>query len=143
MHKLIGRQDGFTFIELVIAITVIATVLAAVIEIFIVVGNLNAQSRHLATATAALQQKIENYRNIGFSNIPVSSNCPTTPTVAEDFSSDASLSALGSGHTAKTYVCDTTVSGLETVDVVITYPEKKGTKTVEASSYVSSRGISK
>lgn len=105
---------------------------AAIVEIFIVVGHMDKQSRNMAVATALAEQKIETYRDAGYNAIP-----PGTP--AEDFS--ALLPAnFGTPKSAVANV-STPQAGLKQVDVVISYTDDKRAKKIQLSTLVAQTGI--
>ena len=130
--KHLRGEDGFTLVELIITATYVAAASAAIVGIFIVVGKLNKEARNLAVATALAQQKIETYRDAGFTAIP-------TGSPAETFSSVLPAN-FGSPKSATTTVTESP-SGLKTVDVVITWVDDHRTKKVEMTTLIAQRGI--
>lgn len=130
--KVSNQQGGFTLIELVVTMTIIAIGAVAIIEIFVGIGNIDQQSRHMAVATQQLQIKVESYRNIAYASIPIGSP-------AEDFTS--SLPADLPSPRSATATITESPAGLKLIDVQISYTEGKVTKRVQVSTYASRHGI--
>src|SRR3954466_6880310 len=71
------NQQGFTLIEVVITAVFVTAASAAIISVFITIGRMNKEARNMETATALAQQKIETYRNMGYSAIPTGAPAET------------------------------------------------------------------
>jgi type II secretory pathway pseudopilin PulG len=134
MFNRLKDQRGFTIVELVITASYTAAASAAIIGIFITVNTLNRQARNLAEATAVAQQKVETYRDAGYTAVPVG-------TPAETFTNQLPIN-LGSPKSAIANVTQLQ-NGLKQVDIRISYTDGRRTKNVYTSTLISQRGINR
>lgn len=128
------RQGGFTLVELIVTATFTATVLIAIVGVFVMAGKLNRHSRNLAIATQLAQQKIEIYRNTAYGSIPIGSP-------AETFTSSLP-SNFGSPKSATVTVTQLQ-PGLLQLDVAIVYSEEGAPKNVQVTTLIAERGLNK
>ena len=128
------KQQGFTLIELILASTFIATASVGLITLFSSTARMNRQGQNLSLTTQLAQQKLEEYRNTPYTSIPVS-----PPTV--DFASQLP-NQIPSPRTATISVSQVE-AGLKKIDIEITYLDYDATRSIQVSTYVTSRGINK
>ena len=129
-----NEQRGFTLIELVLASTFIATAAVGLMTLFSSTARMNRQGQNLSLTTQLAQQKLEEYRNIPYTSIS-----PTPPVV--DFATQLP-SQIPSPRTATINITETE-PGLKKIDIAITYPDYGATRSIQVSTYVTSRGINK
>lgn len=67
--RIIVQDNGFTVLEIILAITIIAIGLFAVIGMIAAVAKGNRHSKRITTATTMAQDKIEYFKKIGYNNI--------------------------------------------------------------------------
>lgn len=127
-------DSGFTILELIITITFIGVAFLAIMNAFMDISALNRQSKNLVTASHIAQQKIENYRQTAYADIP-------TGTPAETFTSE--LPASLADPKAGTISIVETEPGLKRIDIYINYKEGSVNRRVEISTLVSEQGINR
>lgn len=66
---MVGKNKGFTLLELMIALGVLIVALAGLLAVFTNLLSLNENSRKLTIAVAACQDKLEQIRNSNFSTV--------------------------------------------------------------------------
>lgn len=130
--KHLKSESGFTFLELLATTMFIGIAFASIVEIFISLNGINRQSRNLVDAKQAALERIEDYRNSAYVDIPVGSP-------ALDFSAQLPAN-LGSPKTGTVNVTETQ-TGLKRVDVFVSYREGNRTKQVELSTLITEEGI--
>lgn len=129
MRNYTNQQTGFTLLEIVVTIVIIAMGTLAVATVSIGTGSINHQARQLALATAAIQQKMEADRNLPFASIPAN----------EDFTSSlpAELASPRSAIATFTNV----VAGLSRLDINVSYTDKNHTRSAQVSTLIYQQGI--
>ncbi|MCR4321216.1 MAG: type II secretion system GspH family protein [Candidatus Brocadiaceae bacterium] len=75
------KNSGFTLIEVILAIALIAIGMFAVMSLVTIVIKGNTQSKKVTTAITLAQDKMEYFKGIGYDNIPF----PGTDTVYTDY----------------------------------------------------------
>ncbi len=65
-------KEGFSIVELVIAIAILATALMGIVSLYIQTVALSELNREMQIASFAAQQKLEEIRGISFELLPVS-----------------------------------------------------------------------
>jgi prepilin-type N-terminal cleavage/methylation domain-containing protein len=78
MKVRVVNQAGFSFVELLIAVSILAFSLATLIAFFINVVALNEASRNITTALSHAQYVLEDIRNAAFINIPTQIDSPNS-----------------------------------------------------------------
>ncbi len=68
MKKTLSNSKGFTLIEVVIAMAVVAIGMFAMMSLIITVTKGNAHSKKVTTATTLAQDQMEQIKRLGFSN---------------------------------------------------------------------------
>lgn len=63
------REDGFTFIEVLVTILILAVVLIALLTCFLHGFNVISRMRQMAIATQSIQEELELIRNMPFNDI--------------------------------------------------------------------------
>lgn len=130
------NQAGFTLIETLVALVVIAMSVAAVLTAFIAVESLNRRARNLTIATQAANQQLETYRNTAYAGIPTGAN--------QDLSSLLTpYPSLGTPRSALATITEIDPAGLKQVDIAISYTESGKTKNVQVSTLIARRGINR
>jgi prepilin-type N-terminal cleavage/methylation domain-containing protein len=126
----IKQDDGFTIVELVVAIVIAGFIIPAVAVALTSLATTDYQARDLAQANMIAQNKIEGLRSIGYNSV-------ATGTVS--FSSELPVS-MGSPKSAS-YTVSVPTAGIKQVDVNLSYTEYKATKSVSYRTYISELGV--
>lgn len=69
MRRRKNREEGFTFIEVLVTIVVVAVALMALLSVFIYGFNLLSRMKQVAIATQCAQEEVEGIRNLTFDEI--------------------------------------------------------------------------
>lgn len=125
------KQNGFTLVELIVAVAVVGLMVVGVTTLFITIQTTQRKTQLLETATRAGEKKIEELRNINYNNLTAGS----TITFTNELPSE-----LPSPKTGTVAVSEPTPS-VKRVDVTITYDEGSNTKTVKQSSLIGVIGV--
>lgn len=125
-------ESGFTLIEVIVTATFLGIVVVSLAQLFISTEGINRESRNVAIATQLAQKKIETLRNTSFASLTAGT---------ENFSSELPP-ALGAPKSASTVTTDEEL-GLKRIEVKIQYYEKTKPQTIELSTLIAERGISK
>lgn len=128
-----SRQAGFTIVELLVTALFVGIAFLAIGNLMVNTINLNRRAGNLIEANLIAQQKIENYRQTSYGDIPVGS-----PAVTFTGELPGRFPAPRSATINVTEV----EAGLKKVDVFITYTDG-GTRNVEQSTYITEAGISR
>lgn len=131
--QLRNQNQGFTIIELIVGITVLAIMIAALTNFFVAIEAIQRQTQHLSVATRIAEQKIESLRNNHYNSIGLS-----PPPI--DFTSELPDS-LATPRSAQVEVSEPQ-PGIKRLDVTITYREGARSKTIRMSSLLGNIGIS-
>ncbi len=132
----VRHEKGFTLVELIVTATVVTIASLAIMTIFLVTAKLNKHARNMAVATALATQKLETYRDAGFSAIPTGAPAETfTNLLPANFGNPKSAVA--------NVAVDPTKPGLKQVDIIISYFDDKQLKKIQVSTIVAQRGINR
>lgn len=131
--RYLKQQGGFTILEMIAVATFVSIAFVAIVQIFITIQNLNRQNRNLTDAKLLAQQKIEQYRDSAYADIP-------TGTPAVTFTSELP-DALKEPRSATIDITEVE-TGLKKIDVYISYKDPT-TKRVELTTYVTEEGINR
>ncbi|MBW2558493.1 MAG: prepilin-type N-terminal cleavage/methylation domain-containing protein [Deltaproteobacteria bacterium] len=115
MNK-IANSSGFTLIEIMIAMFVLAVGLLGAAGVATTVINGNAFSNKITTATTLAQDKMEEISNLGYSGTP-SSDTTTT----EDYNS---ITSYPTYKRVTGVVVNSPAAGMKTIEVVVAFPWK-------------------
>lgn len=127
------QESGFTLIEFIVASTLLAVIVIAVAVTLDNVKAINFSANNLTIATEAAQQQLELYRNTPYNQIAVG---------AQDISSSLSAyPSLKSPRSASATVTQVNPDGIKQIDIAITYTGAGGTKRVQVSTQVASKGL--
>ena len=69
MRKPKNKEEGFTLVEVLVTIVVVAVALMALLSVFIYGFNLLSRMKQTAIATQCAQEELENIRNLTFDEI--------------------------------------------------------------------------
>lgn len=69
MFKRKSKEEGFTLVEVLVTIVVVAVALMALLSVFIYGFNLLSRMKQTAIATQCAQEELENIRNLTFDEI--------------------------------------------------------------------------
>ncbi len=69
MFKRKSKEEGFTLVEILVTIVVVAVALMALLSVFIYGFNLLSRMKQTAIATQCAQEELENIRNLTFDEI--------------------------------------------------------------------------
>lgn len=126
-----NKQDGFTIVELLVAIVVVGLMVVGVTSLFITIQTTQRKTRLLETATRAGEKKIEELRNVNYNSLETDSTI--------DFTAELP-SSLPEPRSANVAVSEPT-PGVKRVDVTITYRDGRADKDVHLSSMIGVIGI--
>jgi type II secretory pathway pseudopilin PulG len=140
------RQDerGFTIMELVVAIAFIGIVLVSLTELFIGIRQINRAANNYTIAVQAAQQLMEKYRNTAYGDIAIGTTDVTTSALGPY----PSLLSPRSATTTVAYVTNTggtaTIDvGYKKVNVAISYKDRTGTRNVQFTTIIGTRGLNR
>jgi type II secretory pathway pseudopilin PulG len=102
MSKLIRNETGFSIVELLITLIIIAVAFGAFMVTFTSIQGINKKSIDINNATESAYTKLQEYENKSFSTLPTTSPSGTLVQV-EDFSSSVPA-GLEKPYTALVYV---------------------------------------
>lgn len=125
------NQDGFTLVELIVAIVIIGMLVVGVTSLYITIEATQRKTRLLETATRAGEKKIEELRNNHYNTLE-------NDTVI-DFT-DELPDTLPEPRSGTVAVSEPT-SGVKRVDLNITYKDGNINKEVELSSLIGVLGL--
>jgi prepilin-type N-terminal cleavage/methylation domain-containing protein len=123
-------ENGFTIIELLIAIAVVAILVPTLIGFVTTLNRFNDRARDMAIVNALVENKVESLRSIGFSGITdgttsFSSELPTT---------------IGTPRTA-TYTVTTPNPGIRQVDISVSYDDHGIQQATTYRTYIGELGV--
>jgi prepilin-type N-terminal cleavage/methylation domain-containing protein len=125
------KQDGFSLVELVIALAVIGIAAAGITSLFISIRNVQTQTSYVDLATRAAQREIELLRNDNYGSL--------TPGQTIDFT-DQLPGSLPRGRTGTVQVSQPT-DDLRRIDVTVKYLSGGQQRTITLSSLIGVIGI--
>ena len=124
------KQQGFTIVELLLAIAMFAIVVPALTVGITNLIVLNNRARDLALVNMLAQNKIEQLRSKGYNSVP-------TGTVS--FTSELPAT-LGSPSNA-TYTVTNPSGGIKEIALSISYKDSRTTRTLQYKTIVSEIGV--
>jgi prepilin-type N-terminal cleavage/methylation domain-containing protein len=124
------NHSGFTIVELLITITLIAISVPAIALMIDAIGGVNDRARDLASIHALVERKVETLRSIGFTGLAngtttFTSELPTS--VAEPRSATYTISSLN--------------AGVKLVSVTVTYYDHGKTQSLAYKTYIGELGV--
>lgn len=125
-----GRQKGFTVVELVVAIGLFGIIVPAVAIGLSNLAVIQNRARDLTLVNMLAQNKIETLRSAGYNSV-------TTGTTSFSGELPNVLSAPKSAQ----YVVTQPQTGIKQIDVTISYSEYGGAKTVSYRTLISELGV--
>lgn len=125
--KTIHYQDGFSLVEFMIAVTILAVGLMAMAGLQTTAMRSNASSKWQTAAATTAEEKLMQLKNLGYAGA-----ANTAWTTAE------SITLTGFGTFSRSYQISDSVSGyLKYIQVRVTWVDKLGvTKQVNLSTYL-------
>lgn len=123
-------ENGFTIIELLIAIAVVGILVPTLIGFVNTLNRFNDRARDMAIVNALVENKVESLRSIGFSGV---NNGSTS------FSSELP-NTIGSPKSA-TYTVTTPVAGMRQIDISVSYNDHGTTQTTTYRTYIGELGV--
>ena len=121
------REGGFSLIELIIAITILGIGILSLAGLFPLAMQKVSSGDLESRATFHAQSKIEEMKRIPWDNLTVGQS-----------GNDAIETVFGRTWTVRE---DVPVNGMKQIDVVITWQDKRGPRTVSLSSFLSDSGM--
>jgi len=112
-------QSGFTLIEVMIAMVVLAVGLLALGTMQIVSIRANAFSSEMTYSTMLAQQQLETLKNLSFSDADLTATTPETPHTLP-----ALPAVKGASYTVSWEVTDTT-SDMKTIDLTVQWQSQR------------------
>ncbi len=128
----IAREDGFTLVELLLAILVLGIAIVGLAGLYYLTQQVQNESAHYDLAVRAARTEIEELRNSGYNSLS-SSSPPTFPS--------SLLVGLPSNSSGSVSVSQP-LPGLKEVNVTITYSDYGQPQNVTLSSDIGIIGIS-
>ena len=128
-------EEGFTLIETIVAIAVMAMVFLAISGVFNTLHQVNARANTLTIVTQLAQQQLENIRNTPYTSITVG-----TTDISSILTPYANIGGPKSASIATTLVDP---NGLKSVDITINYTDHKYAKIVKLTTLVALNGVNK
>ena len=124
------NQSGFTVVELLITIAISGVIIPALAVGLTNLSVLNNQSRDLALVNMIAQNKIELLRSAGFNSLTVG----TTTFTSE-------LPNTLTSPKSATYVVSTPSTGIDQVDINVSYTSFRKSRTITYRTYISEIGV--
>ncbi len=138
MSKLIRNETGFSIVELLITLIIIAVAFGAFMVTFTSIQGINKKSIDINNATESAYTKLQEYENKSFSTLPTTSPSGTLVQV-EDFSSSVPA-GLEKPYTALVYV-NTQSPTLKQVVVSIKFGSGSGQRVIEFGTLIQKNGL--
>jgi Tfp pilus assembly protein PilV len=142
MRAIEGRsfagQRGFTIMELVVAVAFVGVVIVSLTNLFTALRQINRAANNYTIATQVAQQLIETYRNTPYGNISTGTTDVTTSALG-------AYPSLLAPRSATVVIADVagTNSQVRQVDVNISYKDRTGTKQVQMSTQIATKGLNR
>lgn len=125
-----NTPNGFTIVELLVTITLIAISVPAIALLVDSLGGVNDRARDLASIHALVERKLETLRSIGFTGL---SNGTT------DFTSELPVSVAE--PRSASYVISSVNDGIKQVDVTVSYYDHGKTQNLAYRTYIGELGV--
>ena len=130
------NHDGFTIIELLVAILLFAILVPTLITFLTSIDSLNKRANDLALVNSTLENKVEALRSQGYNAVTIEPD--GSPRVV-DFTDE--LPDRLSAPKSASYTVSQSVQGLKQIDVAITYHSINGPQDVELRTYLGEIGV--
>lgn len=125
------EQQGFTIVELLVAILILGIVTASISTLFISINTLQRKTSHIDSATRAAQREIETLRNDNYGSLIAGQTLDFTDQLPATLPKDRAGTAAISEPSPD----------LKRVDVTVTYTESGRQEKVVLSSLIGVIGI--
>lgn len=132
-----SERQGFSILELIVALFVLTTLMTTVLGIFAQVDYLSDRSSDQLRANTLAFEKIQTYENRSFDNL--TAGILANSYQVEDFSSTLP-SQLKGPKTGKVFIKDISLT-LKRVDVQIVYQDRRVERTVNYSTLIQESGL--
>ncbi len=126
----IGRNDGFTLVEMLVATVVFGIAVVMLTTIFSLVQTAQRNALYFTIATHAARSELDKARSSGYASLSYGGTYPFTSTLP------ASLPPNSTGNLVVAASAPTNAPDSKKVDVTVTYPLGGTTKTVTITGYV-------
>lgn len=124
------KESGFTLVELVISIAVIAVVTTTVVSLVLTIQGTQRRTIAMETATRAAQREMESLRNNNYSSLTTGQTIDFTNQLPSNLRSPQGVVTVSEP-----------TNGLKRVDVSVFYNEGTTRKEIKLSSLVGILGI--
>lgn len=131
-------QTGFTVVELMVTLFVVASTFIVIATTYSMVARLTDKSQDFLTANSIAHQKLQEYENEEFTNIP---SGPVETPFENDFSSELPASLTGPRE-GKVFITAQTPT-LKYVFVRVAYYSTGSKQILEYGSYIQQGGLSR
>lgn len=131
--KLIKNKNGFSVIELVVAIVMLAGLAASASSFVLGTNNIQKRVKHRESAIRAAQNEMETLRNGKYSTLVNGVNIDFTGSLPLDLPKNKS----------GTVVVSEPIVGLKRVDVTVSYNDGNTPHSVKLSSLIGQIGLTK
>jgi prepilin-type N-terminal cleavage/methylation domain-containing protein len=132
-----GREQqaqGFTLVELIITITLFATLVPSVVGFLDFLTQLNTTARTTASINAFVENKVETIRSAGYTATPVVSNQSITSEL------NTAAASIPSPKSA-VYTVSQLSPSVKQINISVTYNNKGTAKTVSYTTYLGELGV--
>ena len=124
---LLPDEDGFSFIDLMLATVVLTIGVLAMMDLQIIAARSNASSKGTTAALTVAEAKLEQLKDSVFTSIVAEAPQPVTDT------------ASGLTFTRQVTVTnDTPIAGSKTVKVIVTWSDNAGSHTIPVATVIAS-----
>lgn len=124
------KQDGFTIIELLVAIAVVGILVPTLVGFVNTLNRFNDRARDFTLVNSLAENKIESLRSVGYNSI-------NTGTVS--FTNEMPAT-LGSPRSAS-YTVTIPNTGIKQIDMTISYNDHGTTQSVVYKTYIGELGV--
>lgn len=115
MTRTLKDRRGFTLVEILIAVFILAVALIGLVSVTVMIINANDFSRRMTTATTLAKDRVEQVKKLSYNNV-------TAGTTTDYFNADSSAGSTGAYFTrVMTVTADTPAANMKTVVVVVSW----------------------
>ena len=136
------RRSGFTFIELLVALSLFAVGMLSVLEIFPVTRSFLTQSASATQATFLAQQELETIRSLPYADLtpgiyePLHAVTADTSNQLSQFQRQTVVTLVDPESSPVPYATSAADVGMKKVEVTVSWLEKTRTRQLALATYV-------
>lgn len=137
-------EDGFTIMELIVAIAFVGIVIVSLTDLFTGIRQINRAANNYTIAVEVAQQYMEKLRNTPYASIATG----TTDVTSAALTAYPSLLAPRSAQTIVSYVdtsgnTQTYDTGIKKVEMDVSYTDRTGTRQVQFATQIAEMGLNR